>query len=589
MGRSKLIILFVWVSVFCLGSHALPAGAADPNYSQKIVSFYEDVAWEEIQQYVEEWRAHGVSIIMELPMFNCLILKVPGNITASDLAADPRVERVENDQKIEIQGNVNAQYASFIEPVPTPPSGHYPWSILKLYDQYYDPWLLSSVYEKQNLPFPIWLALSRLKAHKIRIAVFDTGIHYYHRNLFKVVKGGIDLVNKDTTPKGKIKFRRNIPLDDNGHGTYVAGIICAALDKHGKWGRHARIELYAVKILNYIAMGDLSNIIMGLQWAIDHQMDIVNMSIGYQQDSPAIRRAVRIAHELGIVMVASVGNHSNWDDTIILAVDGGAADGGAADGGAADGGAADGGAADGGAADGGAADGGAADGGAADGGAADGGAADGGAADGGAADGGAADGGAADGGAADGGAADGGAADGVYGPLPIFSVMYPARYPKVIAVGASTPFGELASYSNYGPEMDVIAPGSAIISADITNGNSYNGYGFCSGTSQAAAHVTAAVALMLSVNPSLGPEVLKDILTETATLTSSELIGEISLISALERIIREDEITQTFDTQRFVFDKNKYRFLKTNTDEEFEGDGGRFFHFGRRRFKSTFH
>jgi hypothetical protein len=93
MGHSKLIILFVWVSVFCLGSHALHAGAADPNYSQKIVTFYEDVAWEEIQQYAEEWRAHGVSIIMELPMFNCLVLKVPGNITASDLAADPRVQR----------------------------------------------------------------------------------------------------------------------------------------------------------------------------------------------------------------------------------------------------------------------------------------------------------------------------------------------------------------------------------------------------------------------------------------------------------------------------------------------------------------
>jgi subtilisin family serine protease len=340
----------------------------------------------------------------------------------------------------------------------------------------------------------------------LRIAVFDTGIQRSHRNLSRAVKGGINLVDNGTTNSGEEQRNtRWAAVDDNGHGTYVAGIICAALDPFGMWGRYAPIELYAVKILDEKAMGDLSNIIRGLQWAINTDMDIINMSIGYKQDSPAIRRAVRVANEFGIIMIASVGNHSNWDDTIILAADGGAADGGAADGGAADGGAADGGAADGGAADGGA----------------------------------------ADGGAADGGAADGGAADGSSKPCPVFSVMYPARYAEVIAVGASTAFGELASYSNTGSELDIMAPGSHIISADITHGDK-NGYGYCSGTSQAAAHITAAVAMMLSLDPSLGPEEIEDILIQTSTPTGAGPAGEINLASALEETLFQRDYSNNY-------------------------------------------
>jgi subtilisin family serine protease len=514
----KSIILVLCVSILCFGFHISFAGAEESEgHSRKIVSFHEDVSWEEIIQYAEEWSTYGVSIIEELPIFNCLVLKVPIEFTASDLANDHRVESVEDDQAVNLQDGVKGQYASFIEPVSKPPPHHYPWGTLMLYDQYYDPWVLTSDYKREDLPELVKRSLRTLKSRKLRIAVFDTGIQYSHKNLSRAVKGGINLVDKGTTNKEeKLRNRRWTAVDDNGHGTYVAGIICAALDPIGMWGRYAPIELYAVKILDEKAMGDLSNIIMGLQWAINSDIDIINMSIGYKQDSPAIRRAVRVASEFGLIMIASVGNHSNWDDTIILAADGGAADGGAADGGAADGGAADGGAADGGAADGGAADGGAADGGAADGGAADGGA--------------------ADGGAADGGAADGGAADGSSEPYPIFSVMYPARYAEVIAVGASTPFGELASYSNTGSELDIMAPGSHIISADITHGNR-NGYGYCSGTSQAAAHVTAAVALMLSLDPSLNPDEIRNILIQTSTPAGAGPAGEINLVSALEEIL----------------------------------------------------
>ncbi|MDX1655832.1 MAG: S8 family serine peptidase, partial [Candidatus Competibacteraceae bacterium] len=170
------------------------------------------------------------------------------------------------------------------------------------------------------------------------------------------------------------------------------------------------------------------------------------------------------------------------------------------------------------------------------GGAGEGGAGEGGAGEGGAGEGGAGEGGAGEGGAGEGGAGEGGAATADCGSLPLFSVMYPARYPQVIAVGASTQWGTLASFSNYGPEMDVMAPGQDILSWDITNGDTKKGLGSASGTSMAAPYVTAAVALMLALDPTLDTDEIRSILVETANPSFSGT-GEINLVAALDEVI----------------------------------------------------
>ncbi len=433
---------------------------------------------------------------------------------------------------------------SVIRPVAKPLEDTRPWGILKLYEQLRTPGLLTDQFDPYDTPWEIRLALRRMRRKQIRVAILDTGVDVTHPSLAGKVKGGFDVFSMSP----------GLPRDDNGHGTHIAGTLCGRLDDD-PFGLTPRVAIYSVKILDKYATGDLVNIIIGLKWVIDNDIDVVNMSIGYREDSQAMRLAIKKAYESGVILVAAVGNHSTWDAPAPVAAadggaadggaadggaadggaaDGGAADGGAADGGAADGGAADGGAADGGAADGGAADGGAADGGAADGGAADGGAADGGAADGGAADGGAADGGAADGGAADGGAADGGAADGTEGDLPWYSVMYPARYPEVIAVGASTPYGEMAEFSNSGKELDLTAPGTDIVSTNVWK---WGGFGVSSGTSMATPHVAGAVAMMLAIDPKLSAKEIHGILKETANeLEYSPGIADLNLTGALKEV-----------------------------------------------------
>ena len=95
------------------------------------------------------------------------------------------------------------------------------------------------------------------------------------------------------------------------------------------------------------------------------------------------------------------------------------------------------------------------------------------------------------------------------------SVSYPARFPEVISVGALDYHGRRAYFSNYGPALDLMAPGVDIIS---TTGD--NGYHPSSGTSMAAPQVTGLVALLYAEG-NTDPQQIKKLLRETADSRSS--------------------------------------------------------------------
>ncbi|MDR2962687.1 MAG: S8 family serine peptidase [Bacteroidales bacterium] len=92
------------------------------------------------------------------------------------------------------------------------------------------------------------------------------------------------------------------------------------------------------------------------------------------------------------------------------------------------------------------------------------------------------------------------------------AVSYPANSnPDIIAVGAISVNGARASFSNYGTTLDVVAPGDNILSTVL-----YNGMGTMSGTSMATPHVAGVAALVLSVNPNLTAQQVRDIIESTA-------------------------------------------------------------------------
>lgn len=90
------------------------------------------------------------------------------------------------------------------------------------------------------------------------------------------------------------------------------------------------------------------------------------------------------------------------------------------------------------------------------------------------------------------------------------SVLYPAAYDPVIAVGATDSGNNLAGFSNYGPEVDVVAPGVNIYSA-FPGG----GYGYRSGTSMSAPHVSGLAALLWGI-PGNGPARIRALIESNA-------------------------------------------------------------------------
>jgi subtilisin family serine protease len=229
----------------------------------------------------------------------------------------------------------------------------------------------------------------------IVIAMLDTGVSPTHPDLKDQLRPGFDFIGNDPNPS-----------DDNGHGTFTAGIV-AAVGNNGigvagmTWG--ARVM--PVKILDQDGRGPVSAFSQGIRYAVDQGAQIINVSAGIPVPSQAMEAAVAYAIGKGRVVVAASGNQ----------------------------------------------------------------------------------------------------ADGVQN--------YPAAYPNVIAVSASTKEDRIADFSSYGSFVWVAAPGKDIVSTYFKEGDTY---AQLNGTSASTPYVSGTIALMLSQRGDLTIKTIREILKATA-------------------------------------------------------------------------
>ncbi len=101
----------------------------------------------------------------------------------------------------------------------------------------------------------------------VRVAVVDSGIEADHPALGGMVRGGVAVVERG----GQVVYDDGPHGDDFGHGTACAGIIHSIAPE---------AELYSVKVLGPTLSGTGSAFAAGLRWAIEHQMHILNLSLG---------------------------------------------------------------------------------------------------------------------------------------------------------------------------------------------------------------------------------------------------------------------------------------------------------------------
>ncbi len=95
-----------------------------------------------------------------------------------------------------------------------------------------------------------------------------------------------------------------------------------------------------------------------------------------------------------------------------------------------------------------------------------------------------------------------------------YGVDYPAAYPEAIAVAATDQYDQRAYFSDYGPEIDLAAPGVGTYSTLWKPGE--HTYGYKSGTSMSTPHVAGLAAVIWSVCPEMTNNDLRGVLQTTA-------------------------------------------------------------------------
>lgn len=144
------------------------------------------------------------------------------------------------------------------------------------------------------------------KGQGVKVAVLDTGIDFHHPDLDGPMVDG---------SAGCVSFIEGENCDDfHGHGTHVAGLIAAEDNDFATVGVAPGVQLHSVKVLNRNGEGTQESVIAGIDWAISHKMDVINMSLGSdyhdmtQAERDIEKAAVDRAVAAGIVVVAASGN-----------------------------------------------------------------------------------------------------------------------------------------------------------------------------------------------------------------------------------------------------------------------------------------
>lgn len=234
---------------------------------RRIVTFWKDVP---LAQGSDLVKSLGGKVVRELPLIHALVCEFPQATTTfyRALALSPQIMDVEEDGVMRI-------LCRWRRPTDDPRQA-VPWGV-----------------ERIGAP----RAWEESRGKGVRVAIIDTGINGAHSDLKGAVRGGVNFINSNAPP-----------LDDNGHGTHVAGIIAARDNDFGVVGVAPEAELYALKAFDSTGSGAISGIISAVEWCVKNDMQVVNMSFGGNHNR-ALGRALDAAQQAGLVLVAAAGNN----------------------------------------------------------------------------------------------------------------------------------------------------------------------------------------------------------------------------------------------------------------------------------------
>jgi serine protease len=141
-------------------------------------------------------------------------------------------------------------------------------------------------------------AWKQTKGSGVTVAVIDTGVSKVRDFVETKFVKGYDFVND-----------REQAIDDNGHGTHVAGTIAQATNNsYGVAGIAYEASIMPLKVLSDYGGGTVADIAEAIRFAADNGANVINMSLGGGGESQLMKDAIDYAHSKDVVIIAAAGN-----------------------------------------------------------------------------------------------------------------------------------------------------------------------------------------------------------------------------------------------------------------------------------------
>lgn len=155
------------------------------------------------------------------------------------------------------------------------------------------------------------------------VAVLDTGVDYTHPDLRnQIAINELEIEDgRDTDNNGVIddiygaNFYNSLgesngnPMDDNSHGTHIAGTIAAENNNQiGVSGLNSGAKILPVKFLNSSGSGTTYQAVLGFYYAVSRGARIINCSWGFRSPVQSLQTAIDYAVDNGVIVLAATGN-----------------------------------------------------------------------------------------------------------------------------------------------------------------------------------------------------------------------------------------------------------------------------------------
>ncbi len=141
---------------------------------------------------------------------------------------------------------------------------------------------------------------SSLEDKKLKVGIIDSGIFVKHKLFENLSFYTYDILERKEIDK---------PIDLFGHGTAVTSVIANNLELE----EQKNIQFFNIVYLNEDGKGEVKYFVDAVEWAITKEIDVLNLSIGFQSYHSEIERVVKKALNSGMIIISSAGNNLGFN------------------------------------------------------------------------------------------------------------------------------------------------------------------------------------------------------------------------------------------------------------------------------------